>query len=150
MRTARRTTDKNLSEASTFLVPNLEVQFFSKCSTILLNLTPIKKCSSASLNHWWQKVGFEIQGFPKHCPVIPRGTNQSISRYRNLSAMPNDTNVAQQENNGFGPPFKPRGKAAVITSLVIIMIITMSGVVLVFLVRERGCKEGIKEGLNVD
>ena len=64
--------------------------------------------------------------------------------------MPNDTNVAQQENNGFGPPFKPRGKAAVITSLVIIMIITMSGVVLVFLVRERGCKEGIKEGLNVD
>ena len=48
--------------------------------------------------------------------------------------------VVQQENNGFGPLSKPRGKAAVIVSIIVIII---SAVVFVFSVRERGSKEGI-------
>ena len=48
--------------------------------------------------------------------------------------------VAQQENNGFGPLSKPRGKAAVIVSIIIIIFFL---VVLVFSVRERESKEGI-------
>ena len=51
-----------------------------------------------------------------------------------------DANLAQQENNGFGRLSKPRGRAAVIVSMVFVI---MSGVVLVFSVRERESKEGI-------
>ena len=51
-----------------------------------------------------------------------------------------DANLAQQENNGFGRLSKPRGRAAVIVSVVFVI---MSGVVLVFSVRERESKEGI-------
>ena len=47
--------------------------------------------------------------------------------------MPNNTNVARQENNISHHDHH-----------------NVAGVVLVFLVRERGRKEGIKEGLNVD
>lgn len=58
-----------------------------------------------------------------------------------ISAMPPDANVAQQENNGFGPLSKPRGGAAVIASWVVAII---SAVVLVLSsVRKRGGKEGI-------
>ena len=57
-----------------------------------------------------------------------------------MADQPPDANVAQQENNGFGPLFKPRGRAAVIVSIVVAI---MSGVVLVFSVRERESKEGI-------
>jgi len=58
-----------------------------------------------------------------------------------MADHPPDANVAQQENNGFGPLFKPRGRAALIVSTVFAI---MSGVVLVFSVRERGSKEGIR------
>ena len=54
--------------------------------------------------------------------------------------QPPDTNLAQQENNGFGPLSKPRGSKAVIVSVIITII---SGVVLVFSVRGRVNKEGI-------
>ncbi|XP_020622141.1 stimulator of interferon genes protein-like isoform X3 [Orbicella faveolata] len=57
-----------------------------------------------------------------------------------MADQPPDANVAQQENNGFGPLFKPRGRAAVIVSIVVLI---MSGVVLVFSMRERESKEGI-------
>ena len=52
-----------------------------------------------------------------------------------------DANVAHQENNGFGPFSKPRGRAAVIASVVVVIIF---GLILVFSVRERGSKEGIQ------
>ena len=54
--------------------------------------------------------------------------------------QPPDANLAQQENNGFGPLSKPRGSMAVVASVIIIII---SGVVLVFSVKERVNKEGI-------
>ena len=56
--------------------------------------------------------------------------------------MPPNAEVAQQENNGFGPIFEPRGRRAVIASWVVVII---SAVVLVFIssARERGSKEGI-------
>ena len=57
-----------------------------------------------------------------------------------MADQPPDANLAQQENNGFGPLSKPRGSKAVIVSVIITII---SGVVLVFLVRERVNKEGI-------
>jgi len=58
-----------------------------------------------------------------------------------MADHPPDANVVQQENNGFGPLFKPRGRRALIVSIVVVV---MSGVVLVFSVRERGSKEGIR------
>ena len=51
-----------------------------------------------------------------------------------------DVNLAQQENNGFGPLSKPRGRAAVFASMVFAVV---SGAVLVFSVRKRESKEGI-------
>ena len=57
-----------------------------------------------------------------------------------MADQPPEANVAQQENNGFGPLSKPRGRAAVIISIVVVI---MSGVVLVFSVRERESMEGI-------
>ena len=57
-----------------------------------------------------------------------------------MADQPPEANVAQQENNGFGPLSKPRGRTAVIVSVVVV---SVSGVVLVFSVRERGTKEGI-------
>ena len=59
-----------------------------------------------------------------------------------MADQPPDANVAQQENNGFGPLSKPRGRTAVIVSTVVVIV---SGVVLVFFsVREGGSKERIQ------
>ena len=49
-------------------------------------------------------------------------------------------NLAQQENNGFGPLSKPRGRAAMFASMVFAV---LSGAVLVLSVRKRESKEGI-------
>ena len=57
-----------------------------------------------------------------------------------MADQPPDANLAQQENNGFGPLSKPRGSMAVYISVIVIII---SGVVLVFSARERVNKEGI-------
>ena len=51
-----------------------------------------------------------------------------------------NVNLAQQENNGFGPLSKPRGRAAVFASMVFAV---LSGAVLVLSVRKRESKEGI-------
>ena len=48
--------------------------------------------------------------------------------------------VAQQENNGFGPLSKPRGKTAVIVSVIVVIFFV---VVVVVSVSARGIKEGI-------
>ncbi|KAJ7375218.1 hypothetical protein OS493_001962 [Desmophyllum pertusum] len=57
-----------------------------------------------------------------------------------MADQPRENAVAQQENNGFGPLSKPRGRAATIASVVVVI---LSGVVLVFAVREKESKEGI-------
>ncbi|KAJ7375186.1 hypothetical protein OS493_001928 [Desmophyllum pertusum] len=57
-----------------------------------------------------------------------------------MADQPRENAVAQQENNGFGPLSKPRGRAATIASVVVAVI---SGVVFVFAVREKESKEGI-------
>ncbi|KAJ7375189.1 hypothetical protein OS493_001932 [Desmophyllum pertusum] len=57
-----------------------------------------------------------------------------------MADQPRENAVAQQENNGFGPLSKPRGRAATIASVVVAVI---SGVVLLFAVRKKESREGI-------
>ncbi|KAJ7375223.1 hypothetical protein OS493_001967 [Desmophyllum pertusum] len=57
-----------------------------------------------------------------------------------MADQPRENAVAQQENNGFGPLSKPRGRAATIASVVVVI---LSGVVLVFAVRKKESEEGI-------
>ena len=51
-----------------------------------------------------------------------------------------EDDLAQQENNGFGPLSKPRGKAATVTTAIVVVI---SAAILAFAVKEREKKEGI-------
>ena len=51
-----------------------------------------------------------------------------------------ETTVAQQENNGFGPLSKPRGRAATYASVVVVIV---SAVLLVFSVKEKDTIHGI-------
>ena len=51
-----------------------------------------------------------------------------------------EDDLAQQENNGFGPLSKPRGKAATITTAIVVVI---SAAILTFAVKEKEKKEGI-------
>ena len=57
-----------------------------------------------------------------------------------MADQPREATVAQQENNGFGPISKPRGKAATYASVVVVII---SAIVLVFSVKKKEGKEGI-------
>ena len=57
-----------------------------------------------------------------------------------MAERPRENTVAEQENNGFGPLSKPRGKAATYASVALVII---SGYVLVFSVKEKEGNEGI-------
>ena len=57
-----------------------------------------------------------------------------------MAEQPRENTVAQQENNGFGPLSKPRGKYATYASVALVII---SGIILVFSVKKKEGKEGI-------